>query len=72
MDRILRPQGIVMIRDDVDVLARVKAIVAGVHWESRMADGDGGPNGREKILFAVKKYWTSPAADQPQDLSTTS
>ncbi|GFZ21067.1 S-adenosyl-L-methionine-dependent methyltransferases superfamily protein [Actinidia rufa] len=64
MDRILRPQGSVMIRDDVDVLVNLKAIANELQWESRMVDGEGGPHGREKLLFAVKTYWTSPQADE--------
>lgn len=61
MDRILRPQGSVIIRDDVDVLVNVKSIVDGLQWESRMSDHEGGPHVREKLLIATKQYWTAPA-----------
>ncbi|KAL0397852.1 UNVERIFIED_CONTAM: putative methyltransferase PMT15 [Sesamum calycinum] len=67
MDRILRPQGSVIIRDDVDVLVNVKSIVDGLAWESRMTDHEGGPHVREKLLIATKQYWTAPAPDQDQD-----
>ncbi|CAI0470604.1 unnamed protein product [Linum tenue] len=60
MDRILRPQGSVIIRDDVDVLVKVKSIIQGMQWDGRIADHEDGPRHREKVLFAVKKYWTAP------------
>lgn len=66
MDRILRPQGSVIIRDDVDVLVEVKNIVDKLQWDSRMTDHEDGPHVREKILIATKQYWTAPATDQEQ------
>ncbi|CAK9145757.1 unnamed protein product [Ilex paraguariensis] len=66
MDRILRPQGSVIIRDDVDVLVNVKSIVDGLQWESRMVDQEHSPHVREKLLIAIKQYWTAPAADHNQ------
>lgn len=69
MDRILRPLGSIIIRDDVDILSDIKSIIDGLQWETRMVDGEGGPHAREKLLFAAKMYWTSPApasADQNQ------
>ena len=63
MDRILRPEGSVIIRDDVDVLVKVKSIVNGLEWDSQIVDHEDGPLVREKILFAVKKYWTSLAQE---------
>lgn len=60
IDRILRPQGSVIIRDDVDVLVNVKSIVDELQWESRLVDHEGGPHVREKLLIAIKQYWTAP------------
>ncbi|KAA8516002.1 hypothetical protein F0562_019181 [Nyssa sinensis] len=71
MDRILRPEGSVIIRDDVDVLVNVKSIADGLQWESRMVDHEGGPHVKEKLLIAVKQYWTAPATDQNQQGSKT-
>ncbi|KAI3720734.1 hypothetical protein L2E82_31727 [Cichorium intybus] len=66
MDRILRPEGSVIIRDDVDLLVKVKRIADGLNWESQIVDHEDGPLEREKLLFAVKLYWTAPAdSDQP-------
>ncbi|KAB5569149.1 hypothetical protein DKX38_002942 [Salix brachista] len=66
MDRILRPEGSVIIRDDVDILLNVKAIIDVMQWDGRIADHEDGPHEREKILFATKKYWTAPNPDQDQ------
>lgn len=62
MDRILRPEGAVIIRDDVDVLLKVKNIANGLEWDTNIVDHEDGPLEREKLLFAVKKYWTAPAS----------
>lgn len=64
MDRVLRPQGSAIFRDDVDVLVNVKSILDGLQWESRMVDHEGGPHVREKLLIATKLYWTAPAPVQ--------
>ncbi|XP_010278559.1 PREDICTED: probable methyltransferase PMT15 [Nelumbo nucifera] len=61
MDRILRPEGTVIFRDDVDVLLEIKSITDGMNWESKIVDHEKGPLEREKLLFAVKTYWTASA-----------
>ncbi|GAB2271647.1 hypothetical protein Dimus_006477 [Dionaea muscipula] len=62
MDRVLRPEGCVIFIDDVDVLVNVKNNIDGMQWESRMFDHEKGPHHREKLLVAVKQYWTAPPA----------
>ncbi|XP_059441447.1 probable methyltransferase PMT2 [Corylus avellana] len=57
MDRMLRPEGAVIFRDQVDVLIKVKRIVKGMRWKTKMVDHEDGPLVPEKILFAVKQYW---------------
>lgn len=64
MDRLLRPEGSVIIRDDVDTLVKIKSLTDGMQWDGRIADHEEGPHHRQKILFAVKQYWTAPASDQ--------
>ncbi|XVE77064.1 hypothetical protein DITRI_Ditri13aG0031700 [Diplodiscus trichospermus] len=64
MDRILRPEGSVIIRDDVDVLVKLKDITGVMQWDGRIMDHENGPHEREKILFAVKQYWTAPKQNQ--------
>lgn len=58
MDRILRPEGAVILRDDVDVLIMVKKIIGGMRWDFKLMDHEDGPLIPEKILVAVKQYWT--------------
>ncbi|CAI9096615.1 OLC1v1032807C3 [Oldenlandia corymbosa var. corymbosa] len=59
MDRILRPEGTVIIRDEVDVLNKVQKIVAGLRWNFKLSDHEDGPLVPEKVLFAVKQYWVT-------------
>lgn len=59
MDRILRPEGAVMIRDEVDVLMKVKKIIEGMRWDTKLTDHEDGPLVPEKILVAVKQYWVA-------------
>ncbi|XP_071717737.1 probable methyltransferase PMT15 [Rutidosis leptorrhynchoides] len=66
MDRILRPQGSVIIRDDVDLLVNSKTIADELQWETRLVDHEDGPLVREKILIATKQYWTVPVPNHDQ------
>ncbi|XP_050238882.1 probable methyltransferase PMT16 isoform X2 [Mercurialis annua] len=66
MDRVPRPEGSVIIRDDVDILLKVKSIVDVMQWDARIADHERSPHVREKILFAVKQYWTAPPSEEQE------
>ncbi|XP_021765165.1 probable methyltransferase PMT16 [Chenopodium quinoa] len=66
MDRILRPEGSVIIRDDVDVLVKIKKITDALEWDSQIVNHEDGPLKREKLLFAIKTYWTVPNPTQQQ------
>ncbi|KAJ9554360.1 hypothetical protein OSB04_018405 [Centaurea solstitialis] len=57
MDRILRPEGAVILRDEVDVLMKVKNIIGAMRWDAKLIDHEDGPLVPEKILVAVKQYW---------------
>ncbi|KAI3686497.1 hypothetical protein L1987_80175 [Smallanthus sonchifolius] len=59
MDRILRPEGTVIIRDHEIEVIKVKKIVSGMKWNAKMVDHEDGPLVPEKILFAVKQYWVA-------------
>lgn len=59
MDRILRPEGAVIFRDEVDVVIKVKKIVGGMRWDTKMVDHEDGPLVPEKILVVVKRYWVA-------------
>ncbi|KAJ0104978.1 hypothetical protein Patl1_17350 [Pistacia atlantica] len=58
MDRILRPEGTVIFRDTVELLVKIKSITDGMRWKSQIMDHENGPFNPEKVLFAVKTYWT--------------
>ncbi|XP_057511039.1 LOW QUALITY PROTEIN: probable methyltransferase PMT18 [Actinidia eriantha] len=64
MDRILRPEGTVIFRDVVEVLVKIKSITDGMRWKSQIMDHESGPFNPEKILVAVKSYWTSEDKQQ--------
>ncbi|KAL9673796.1 hypothetical protein QQ045_030058 [Rhodiola kirilowii] len=68
MDRILRPEGSVIFRDDVDVIENIQRSLGELEWDSQIVDHEDGPLMREKLLFAVKKYWTAPgpAGESPK------
>lgn len=57
MDRILRPEGAVILRDSVEVLNKVRRTLAGMRWKSKLLDHEDGPLVPEKLLVAVKDYW---------------
>ncbi|KVH88137.1 putative S-adenosyl-L-methionine-dependent methyltransferase [Cynara cardunculus var. scolymus] len=59
MDRILRPEGSVIIRDHEKEVKKVKSILSGMRWNTKMVDHEDGPLVPEKILFAVKQYWVA-------------
>ncbi|KAL6279771.1 hypothetical protein ACE6H2_016652 [Prunus campanulata] len=59
MDRILRPEGAVIFRDEVDVLNKVRKIVGGMRWDAKIVDHEDGPLVPEKILVVVKQYWVA-------------
>ena len=59
MDRILRPEGVVIVRDEVDVINKVMKIAGGMRWDIKMVDHEDGPLVPEKILVAVKQYWVA-------------
>lgn len=64
MDRMLRPEGTVIFRDTVEVLVKIQSIAQRMRWESRIMDHEDGPFNPEKILVAVKTYWTGEETSQ--------
>lgn len=57
MDRILRPEGSAILRDEVDVINTVRKIAGGMRWDTKIIDHEDGPFVSEKILVVVKQYW---------------
>lgn len=64
MDRILRPEGAVIVRDHVDVLIKVKSMTSGMRWNTKMVDHEDGPLVPEKVLYVVKQYWVAAGNNQ--------
>lgn len=42
MDRILRPEGAVILRDQVDVMNKVRKVARAMRWDTRLVDHEGG------------------------------
>ncbi|GBG83524.1 hypothetical protein CBR_g37239 [Chara braunii] len=57
MDRVLRPEGLVIIRDEQRIVGTVSKIARGLRWDVAMVDAERGST--EKILVCHKKYWVS-------------
>nr|QTZ19596.1 putative methyltransferase PMT28 [Bixa orellana] len=53
MDRIVRPGGWVIVRDKVEILDPLEAILRSLHWEIRMTYAQK----EEGIICAQKTLW---------------
>ncbi|KAL4621802.1 hypothetical protein ACB092_06G255000 [Castanea dentata] len=62
MDRILRPQGTVVVRDSPEVIDKVGRIARAIKWTAIIHEKEPESQGREKILVATKKFWKLPSA----------
>ena len=62
MDRILRPEGTVLVRDSPEVIDKVARIARAVRWTATIHQKEPESNGREKILVATKNFWKLPSA----------
>lgn len=67
MDRILRPEGMVIFRDEVEVVNKVMQISKGMRWDVKMVDHEDGPLVPQKILIAVKQYWVASSNSTSSD-----
>ncbi|KAF2298078.1 hypothetical protein GH714_012294 [Hevea brasiliensis] len=64
IDRILRPEGTVIFRDTVEILVKIQSITNGMKWKSQIMDHESGPFNPEKILVAIKTYWTGDTSQK--------
>lgn len=62
MDRILRPEGTVVIRDSPEVIDKIGRIAQAVRWTATIHEKEPESHGREKILVATKNFWKLPSA----------
>lgn len=61
MDRMLRPEGTVIIRDSPEVIDKVSRVAHAVRWTTAIHEKEPESNGREKILVATKNFWKPPS-----------
>lgn len=61
MDRILRQEGTVVIRDSPEVIDKVGRIARAIRWTSTVHDKEPESHSREKILVATKSLWKLPS-----------
>ncbi|KAK7394844.1 hypothetical protein VNO78_15385 [Psophocarpus tetragonolobus] len=57
IDRMLRPEGTVVVRDAPEVIDKVALIASAVRWKPTIYDKEPESHGREKILVATKTFW---------------
>ena len=72
IDRILHPEGTVILQDDVEILLKVQRRVKGMRWKTLLANHEDSPNIPEKVLFAVKRYWTATGEGSEEEKKTVS
>ncbi|XP_076948774.1 putative pectin methyltransferase QUA3 [Bidens hawaiensis] len=54
IDRLLRPEGTLVIRDSPEMIKKVNHVASSVRWESTIHDTEPESNGNEQILVATK------------------
>lgn len=62
MDRILRPEGTVVVRDSPEVIDKVARLARAVKWTAAIHEKEPESHGREKILVATKNFWKLSSA----------
>ncbi|KAA8516003.1 hypothetical protein F0562_019182 [Nyssa sinensis] len=62
IDRIIRPEGTVVIRDSPEVIDKVGRMANAIRWTATVHEKEPESHGREKILVATKIFWKLPSA----------
>lgn len=57
MDRILRPEGTVVVRDSPEVIDKVNRVAHAMRWTTAIHEKEAESSGRERILVATKPLW---------------
>ncbi|CAN6484870.1 unnamed protein product [Victoria cruziana] len=57
MDRMLRPEGTVVIRDSADVIEKAAQIAHGIRWTASVHETEPESAGGERLLVATKVLW---------------
>lgn len=58
MDRILRPEGTVLIRDSPEIIEKVDHVAHAVRWITVIHENEPESHDGGKILVATKEFWT--------------
>lgn len=64
IDRMLRPEGTVIIRDSPEVIEKIEWISRAIRWRASIHDKEPDSLQREKVLVATKKLWKLPSGSQ--------
>ncbi|KAD3069157.1 hypothetical protein E3N88_37037 [Mikania micrantha] len=64
IDRLLRPEGTVVIRDSHEMIKKMNHIANAVRWESKIHDTEPESLGNEQILVATKLFWRIASSSQ--------
>lgn len=64
MDRILRPGGIVIIRDGHALLENAALLAKVMRWKCTRNDSEQGPGDADGLLICKKDFWQSSAVKQ--------
>lgn len=62
IDRILRPEGIVVLRDALNFRENAKVLGEAMRWKCSSHDTEVGPADTEGLLFCKKTFWESSEA----------
>lgn len=63
IDRILRPEGTVLVRDSPEGIDKVERIARAIRWKTSIHEKEPGSHGMEQILVATKTFWKLPSSN---------
>ncbi|GBG62603.1 hypothetical protein CBR_g31239 [Chara braunii] len=69
MDRLLRPEGSVIIRDNKSHVKKVARIVKGMRWDCKGWKSEDAA-GADRLLVCKKQNWADPEAGPAKDVTT--
>lgn len=64
IDRLLRPEGTVVVHDSPEMINRLEHVARSVRWESTTHNSEPESKWNERILVATKVLWTLPSSSQ--------
>ena len=62
MDRILRPEGVVVLRDALNFRDKAKILAEAMRWECSTHETEVGPDDTDGLLYCKKTFWESKEA----------